>query len=169
MRAFWVASVLCIAALLAAPSALACRVPVPLNLDGVEHADLIVVGRLSRYEFVADQAAWERQRRSLQDPDLTPELRHILERQRSQARFRISVRQTLRGEAPRTLTATLDDAAFETLFALAPGEHLVALVRHDRQGDDQSAYAVLQDPCGGSFLFPNNGRVARAVRERLLQ
>lgn len=169
MRAFWIASISVITALMAAAPAVACRAPLPLSFEVVDHADMIVVGRLSHYEFVADQAAWERQRRQLGNPDLPPEVRHHFERQRSEARFRISVSQTLRGEVPPTFVATLDDTVFETLFALAPSEYLIALVRREQQNDSDSAFSVLQSPCGPAFLFPANSAAARAVRERIAQ
>lgn len=163
MRAILVAAVLSIAA---ASPAQACIIALELDPALIERADAVVVGRLTNYEIVEDQAARERRRRQIEDRNTPPEMRRILRNAdgyvSDYARFQITVRETLRGRAPRTITVTWDNSTFSEPPSLANGEYLVALsARTDR------LYAVLQSPCRPAFLFRSNSAQARDIRRRL--
>jgi hypothetical protein len=170
MRALLVAAILATTAFTG--TAHACAVAGQLNIDDVARADLVVVGRISHYEIVLNQRAREQRRRLLQNSDMSRRLREILRPQTSYlsdyARFRITVRQSLAGEAPRTLTVTWTNSTFREPPSLAPGEYLVALsVRRDEQGADH--FSVFQMACDPAFLFESDSGQAQAVRRRLAE
>ena len=171
MRGFWLAAISLLTTVFAPLPAQACAIAAPLNLDYVEHPDLVVVGRITHYEIVGDQRAREQRRRWLEtSPDMPPQLRDLLRRQTSflsdYARFRITVRETLVGEAPRILTVTWDNSTFGEPPSLAPGEYLVAL---SVQAASPRAAAVLQSPCSPAFLFESNSDEARAIRRQIAE
>lgn len=164
MRAILVAVVLALSA--AAPSAQACVIASAQNPADVQHAEVVVVGYLSHYEVVRDQEARERRRRQIQDPDLSPELRNILRRSdgymSDYARFRITVRETLRGEAPRTLTVTWNNSTYGEPSTMESGQYLVAL-----NSDGRGGFRLLQRPCSPAFLFRASSAEARDIRQRV--
>lgn len=141
MRAFSLIAILAMTALLAAPPAQACSIAAPLQMDLIERADAVVVGRLSHYERIINRANGV-----------------------YYARFRITVHQTLRGETPRTITVRWHNSTFALRRSMAPGEYLVALY-----ADGEGRFTVLQGMCSPPLLFEANSEHARAARRQLAE
>lgn len=175
MRGLLVAAALGAAALVTAAEADACRMYSPLDMDVIAHADLVVVGRLSHYENVADQAARERRRRQALSPSIPADLRETLQDPATGymsdfARFRITVRETLRGRAPRTLIVTWNNSTFGEPSSLPTGDYLVALsVSDEAPYPGGTNVTVLQAPCSAPFLFEADSAEALAARQRLAE
>jgi len=166
MRAAWFAAASLLATAFATMPAQACRMYQPLDMDDIQYADAVIVGRLSHYEIIPDEFARERRERILQNqPDMPGDMRVRLEGQTSfigdYARFRITVRETLHGATPRVVTVRWDNSTFEAPASLAPGDYLVAI---DTQ---EGETVVLQAVCSSPFLFPANSDEAREARARL--
>ncbi len=168
MRVFSIAALLIFTALLAAPPAHACAIAGDWDPTFVRHAETVVVGRISNYERVQDPAARERRRRMLENPNLSPALREALENQTGfmsdYARFRIHVRETLAGSAPRVLTVTWNNSTFSEPNTLRQGEYLVAL---SSSQSEPGVPSVLQSPCSPAFILPAESAEAREVRQLL--
>jgi hypothetical protein len=167
MRAFLVAATLAVTLANALPVQ-ACVVAGQLNPDDIQRADVVVTGVISNYELILDQRAREQRRQWLRNsPNMPPRMRETLQNQTSflsdYASFRITVRETLVGEAPRVLTVTWNNSTFGEPEVLT-GEYLIAL-----SGDSNGQYAVLQSPCDPAFIFESSSDLARDIRRRIAE
>jgi hypothetical protein len=153
----------------------ACRVVGRLDLSDIRYADLVVVGRITRYRIVPDLAGRHYLRR------LYPNEVHdgVLG---DYARFTIQVDEVLAGRAGRTLSATWDNSTFSEPASMPPGPYLIALRDpHSRLPPlrGPSAYigpnrapatlTVLQAPCAPAFIFARESEQALAIRRLLAQ
>jgi hypothetical protein len=165
--------------------ALACRIPVPLELRDVQYADVVVVGRIANYRIVRDEAAREQRRKLLaSSPDMPPELRKILAGQQGfltdYARFDVIVDKVLSGKAPKTLSVTWDNSTFAEPEAMPPGPYVLAL-RHPGSrappprgpsatfvpNREPGTLTVLQAPCAPAFIFETASGEAATLRKAL--
>lgn len=177
MRAPWFIAALSLACL-ASESAVACRIWASTVLEDVRHADVVVVGRISDYRIIRDEAF---RRRMLSNPRLTPEMRRIYQGAGSllpdYARFDILVDEVLVGQAPRRLSVTWDNSTFGEPEQMARGPFLIALRRPSspqpplrgpsgtiRPSPVRNLFTVLQAPCAGAFIFESASDDASAVR-----
>mgnify|MGYP000942973946 CR=1 FL=1 len=112
----------------ASSPALACRVKVQIVLDDVSHADAVLVGRISNYRIIRDEAF---RQRMLSSPNLSPALREIYEGGGpllpDYARFDIEVAEVLVGTVPSHLSVTWDNSTFAEPEHMTAGPFLIAL------------------------------------------
>jgi hypothetical protein len=155
---------------------------VPLVLDDVKFADVVLVGRISNYTIVRDNA--ERQR-MLSLPNLSPDMRKLYEDPKQTliwdyARFDVQVDEVLFGKAPRRLSVTWDNSTFGEPPSLPSGPLLIALrdptsrippVRGPsatiQSPRDSRQLTVLQAPCASPFMFESTSDNALAIRQIL--
>lgn len=157
--------------------AYACRIAAPIALRDIEHADTVVVGRITGYEIVKDEAAREKRREQLANsPNMPATLRSLMENQTvflsDYARFNVAVDEVLVGKAPMTLTVTWDNSTFGEPSEKPAGRLLIAV----RAGNSKppplevAAYrepslpTILQAPCAPPFMFGADSKEAEAVR-----
>ncbi|WP_332639872.1 hypothetical protein [Brevundimonas sp.] len=180
MHRFWfVAAVL--AGLSTSQPAFACRIRGQTDLGDVHYADVVVVGRISNYRIIRDQAF---RKRMLSNPNLTPDMRETYEGQQSllpdYARFDIEVAEVLVGTAPNRLSATWDNSTFGEPENMPPGPFLIALRNPSSptpplRGPSATIFpnahpvlpTLLQAPCANPFLFENDSDLAAEVRRIL--
>jgi hypothetical protein len=162
--------------------AYACRMPAALVLDDVKHADLVLVGRISNYTIVRNNA--ERQR-MLSLPNLSPEMQKLYRDPKQSllwdyARFDVQVDEVLVGKAPRRLSVTWDNSTFGEPSKLPSGPYLIALRDSDSRippvrgpsatiepARERGRLTVLQAPCAKAFIFESTSDNARAIRKIL--
>jgi len=172
---------LTIAALTPGGPAHACRTVAPLHLEDVRFADLVVVGRIARYEIVRDM---EFRRKMLASPHLTPDMRKLYEGPEGLisdfARFEVRIDEVLAGSAPAAIIVTWDASTFGEPETMPAGPFLIAL-RDPKSpmpplrgpsgyigpSPDPNLPTVLQAPCSQAFLFESASDEARAVRALL--
>ncbi len=160
----------------------ACRIYVPPTLEDVRFADVVVVGRVSNYHIVRDEA-FRRQR--LASPRLSEDMRRMYEDPRQSllpdyARFDIQVEEVLVGSSPPTLSVTWDNSTFGEPGQMAAGPFLVALRRPNSPSPplrgpsgtifpsrDPDALTLLQAPCSSAFIYEVGSEQARTVRNIL--
>jgi hypothetical protein len=157
----------------------ACALYVPPNLEDVQYADVVVIGRVSNYRIIRDEAS---RRRMLASPRLRPEDRRIYEDPRhillpDYARFDVQVEEALTGNPPRTLSVTWDNSTFGEPEQMGAGLYLIAL-RWPQSASpplrgpsttitanpDTSALTLLQAPCSGAFIYEVGSEEAVAIR-----
>jgi hypothetical protein len=152
------------------------------NLEDVNYADVVVVGRISNYRIVRDEAF---RRRMLASPRLSAEMRRIYEDRRQRllpdhARFDILVDEVLVGRAPRRLSVTWDNSTFGEPDRMPAGSYLVALRRPASPipplrgpsatimpNPDPNSLTLLQAPCSSAFIYEIGTEQARNVRRIL--
>ena len=166
------------AAFVPAPSQ-ACPVYVQPQLEDVIHADVVVVGRISNYRIVRDEAF---RRRMLALPRLPADMRRMYEDPRQglmsdHARFDIRVDEVLVGRVPGRLSVTWDNSTFAEPDRMPAGPYLIALRRPgsaipplrgpsatSMPSPDPEALTLLQAPCSSPFLYEVGSGQARAIR-----
>ena len=159
----------------------ACMVQTMPDPEDVRHADIVVVGQISNYEIILDEAF---RRKKLSRPDLSPQLRAHHEEQKGvlsdYARFDIHVDEVLHGEAQQKLTVTWDNSTFAEPKKMAAGPFLIALrdpgsARPLLKGPsatilpnlDPEHLTVLQAPCSNPFIFDDKSDDASTIRQIL--
>ncbi|SRR5258705_4687304 len=177
MQSRWFAAVFVLVVSASEP-AFACRAYSPIVLDDIRYADVVLVGRISGYQIVRDEAF---RQRMLSNPNLAPDLRRIYEGRHSllsdYARFEIQVDEVLVGSAPRRLSVTWDNSTFGEPEQMAPGPFLIALRQSSSilpplrgpsatvlPNAEPNLYTVLQAPCSRPFLFESTSNEASIVR-----
>lgn len=167
-----------IAALSASAPAHACRTMAPLDLNDVNYADVVLVGRVSNYGIVRDE---EFRRGMLNNPKLPPDMRRLYEGPTvlmgDYARFDVQVEEVLAGVAPERLAATWDNSTFGIPDTMPTGPFLFALRKPSSRipplrgpsatvmpSREPNALTVLQAPCSRPFMFESGSREARGVR-----
>jgi hypothetical protein len=177
MQGHWFAAAI-VLALSASEPALACRTYSKIVLDDVRYADVVVVGRISGYRIVRDEAF---RQEMLSNPNLSPEGRRMYEGRDSllpdYARFEIQVDEVLFGSAPNRLSVTWDNSTFGEPEEMGVGPFLIALRRPSSTtpplrgpsatilpNAEPDLYTVLQAPCSSPFLFENMSNEASIVR-----
>jgi len=152
---------------------------VPPNLEDVNYADVVVIGRILNYRIVRDETF---RRRMLASPRLSTEMRRIYEDPRrlllpDYARFEIQVERVLVGRAPARLSATWDNSTFGEPERMPAGSYLVALRRASSAipplrgpsatimpSPDANSLTLLQAPCSSAFIYEAGSEQARTVR-----
>jgi hypothetical protein len=160
----------------------ACITYVGPTLEDVRFADVVVVGRVSNYRIVRDEAF---RRQMLASPHLTEDLRKIYEDPRESllsdyARFDVQVEEVLVGRPPNKLSVTWDNSTFGEPGQMAAGPYLIALRRPGsaslplrgpsatiRPSPDLKALTLLQAPCSGAFIYEVGSEQARTIRKLL--
>jgi hypothetical protein len=160
----------------------ACRIYVGPTLEDVRFADVVVVGRVSNYRIVRDDAF---RRRMLASPHLSEDMRRMYEDPRESllpdyARFDIQVDEVLVGPSPTTLSVTWDNSTFDEPDRMAAGPYLIALRRPASPSPplrspsatifpsrDANALTLLQAPCSSAFIYEVGSEQARTVRKIL--
>lgn len=181
LRGWWVVATTLLASALPAASQ-ACRVRVPPTLEDVRFADVVVVGRVTNYRIVRDEAF---RRRMLASPGLPADLRRTYEDPRQSllpdyARFEVQVEQVLVGRPARRLSVTWDNSTFGEPTQLPAGRYLIALRRPSSASPPlrgpsatilpspgSNALTLLQAPCSSAFLYEVGSEQAVAVRRIL--
>jgi hypothetical protein len=167
--------------------ALACIVPVPLQLEDIKFADVVAVGTIENYEIVLDESARDRRKKMLENlpEDTDPEFKKILEEQdgfmSDYARFDLRVDELLLGEAPATISVFWDNSSFGEPDKMTDGSVLIALVEPGKSlqltsgfspailsHPDNQSLSVLQALCSGAFIFQSTSAKADEVRALLL-
>lgn len=169
-------------AVLANEPAHACRMSAKLVLNDVKFADVVLVGRISNYTIVRDNA---QRQRMLSLANLPPDMRKLYQDPKQSliwdyARFDVQVDEVLFGKAPRRLSVTWDNSTFGEPSELPSGPFLVALrdptaripplrgpsatIQPSRE---PGRLTVLQAPCASPFIFESTSDNARAIRQIL--
>ena len=164
-------------------TAYACRIVVPLVLDDVSSADVVVIGRIDDYRIIRDEAA---RARLLAQPNLSAEMRRLYEDPEQSllsdyARFDIQVDQVLVGRAPETISVRWDNSTFEESREMGLGPFLIALRRFSSAGPPPrglsatilpnpapDVFMILQAYCSGPFIFRSESEEAHTVQAILL-
>jgi hypothetical protein len=177
----WSVAAFFLAALLSAP-AQACRMSAQLVLDDVKFADVVLVGRITNYTIVRDNA---QRLRMLSLPNLPPDMRKLYQDPKQSliwdyARFDVQVDEVLSGKAPRRLSVTWDNSTFGEPSELPSGPFLMALRDPSSRtpplrgpsatiqpAREPGRLTLLQAPCASPFLFESISDNARAIRQLL--
>ncbi|MBA3677780.1 MAG: hypothetical protein H0W74_10335 [Sphingosinicella sp.] len=178
MRQYWTNAVLALIALTAGQPLQACLISVPLKLEDIQYADLVVTGRISGYRIIPDMEARRRQQ------ELPPRLRQYLTNQDSflgdYARFDIVVDEVWLGNAPKALTVTWQNSTFALPSTMPEGRYLFGLRNPKSQAPPLRGpsavfmpnpapefLALLQAPCAAPFMFEIDSDRAAAIRQIL--
>ena len=185
MRGLWTAAALALVTMTAAVPARACLTEAELDVEDVQYADVVVVGRIADYRLVLDPRARRDHQRSLADsPGMSPETRRQMERVEGfitdYARFTIAVDEVLAGEAGASFEATWDNSTFAEPESMRPGPFLIALrdpgsrlpplrgpSAYIPPSPDPRSLTLLQAPCAPPFLLESESEEADAVRRIL--
>lgn len=153
-----------------------------LVLEDVKFADVVLVGRISNYTIVRDDA---QRQRMLSLPNLPSDMRKLYEDPKQSliwdyARFDVQVDEVLFGKSPRRLSVTWDNSTFGEPSALPGGPFLIALrgptaripplrgpsatIQPPRE---PGRLTVLQAPCASPFIFESTSDNARTIRQIL--
>ncbi len=172
-RRFFLSGVTALVALSASRSAYGCRINVPLQLDDIKYADVVVIGRVSNYRIVRDL---EFRRKKLANPNLPSSLRQLYEGPSGiisdNAHFDIQVDEVLIGTAPARLSVIWDNSTFGEPDKMAAGPYLIALLKLPLRDPSATALpdpepvslTVLQAPCSIPFILDSSSDVAHKVR-----
>ncbi len=144
MRSFRIAAMSGLALASVALPAQACRIEGRFDPALVEHADAVVVGRVTGYELIRTADAW----------------------MGGYARFTVMVDEVLAGTPPRMLVVTWNNSTYPEPEGLDPGLQLIALRKGGAPG--AADFTVLQGPCQPAFILPVEGEAARTAR-RLIE
>lgn len=159
----------------------ACIVSVPLHIEDVRHADVVVVGRITDYRLVLDPVVRARRKADVaRNPEVWKRFGDQTRFLPDHARFRIEVEEVLYGEAPDMLVATWDNSTFAEPDSLAPGPYVIAL-RNPQSGTpplrgpsavvgpapEPGTLTLLQAPCARPFLFEADSEKARLLRDEV--
>lgn len=160
----------------------ACRMHFPIVLEDVKYADVVLVGRVSKYRIVRDQKFRDQM---LSSPHLSADLKEIYRDPTKflmpdYARFDVRVGEVLAGNAPKRLSVTWDNSTFGEAKTMPAGPFLMALRRPTSKipplrgpsatvlpSRDPKSLTILQAPCSSPFLFDSEGAEARAIRQIL--
>jgi hypothetical protein len=175
MRKCGTAAAMALVTMSAAMPAQACVADAPLDLDDIQYANAVVVGRIANYEMVLDQD-WRRD-----NPDLIrdPATARFLT---DYARFDVLIDEVLLGNVGRTISVTWDNSTFAEPESMAPGPFLIALRDPGSEAPplrgpsatvtanpEPRSLTVLQAPCAEPFMFEIGSDQAAAVRRILAQ
>jgi hypothetical protein len=174
MRRHCLAGVILLALAMSTP-ALACDVPQTYDFEDTLRADTVVVGRISDYRIVRNEAHRQKMRRN---PKMPADARIRSEALSDYARFEIHVDEVLLGSPPTRLFATMDNLVASEPQRMADGTFVIALMNPaattsrnsttaTRNGEGPEPYTVLQSPCVGVFMFENTSKEAQAARRIL--
>jgi hypothetical protein len=171
MRRYLYAMALSLLAVLGAAPAHACRMVATLDVGDIRYASVVVLGRISHYEIVLDQAARQRRQDLLaRSPDMSPALRKLLSDQKAfssdYARFDVHVDEILAGRASKTLSVTWNNSTFGEPDKMPEGPFLIALLpgAAGLGSDKAKSLTVLQSPCALPFILEKASAEANAVR-----
>ena len=134
----------------------ACMFRAPIELTDVKFAEVVVIGRITKYEIVG-----------------TPP---------SYARFDVLIDDVLVGKDSEELTVTWYNSTYEIPANMPAGPYLIAL-RDPRSGQlplrgpsatifpnaEPDTLTVLQAPCSHPFMFPGTSDETRQIRGILQQ
>ncbi|MET0361862.1 MAG: hypothetical protein ABW048_08945 [Sphingobium sp.] len=163
-------------------SAHACRMLVSPQLEDVNYADVVVIGRVNNYRIIRDEAF---RKRMLEIPNLSAQMRKTYEDPEQgllsdYARFDIRVERVLVGEASTELSVTWDNSTFEEPDQMSAGDYLIALRRPNSANPplrgpsatilpspDANALTLLQAPCSRAFIYDTESDEAQTIRKIL--
>jgi hypothetical protein len=180
MRGFAFVALFNLGAMLAAGPTSACIDIAPIDLHDVSYADVVVVGRVTKYTLVLDSEARKRHQEFLAHS--SGKVRELLGKANSfmtdYARLQIAVEEVLRGTAPHTVTVTWDNTAFSE--TMPPTSYLIALRSSGSPlpplrgatatilpDPDPASLSVLRAPCSAAFFFESTSTDADIVRQIL--
>lgn len=158
---------------LAGGQAEACIGPASLNIIHIRFAQLVFIGRISRYEIIHDLKAREEYRRIYA---ANPKLYRTIPSKiiKDYARIEVEVINVIKGSAGERVTFTWNNSTFAEPDAMPPGTYLITL--HNATSDDflgqlpspdPSLPAVLQSPCAPPFILEDGSEHAIAARRVL--
>ncbi len=173
MRRCLQALVVSLSFLLMASPASACRAFAALELSDIQYADVVVVGRIQKYEIVqpTDKRSnfWRAKSKS----------KKILS---DYARFDVVVDEALVGQPPQVITVTWDNSTFGEPEAMKSVPYLIALRESGSKAPplrgpsattlpnpEPSLLSVLQAPCAPAFIFETTSVQAETIRSELGQ
>lgn len=182
-KAYALSQIVAVAALATAPTASrACQMFVAATLDDVSRADVVVVGRVSNYRIIRDEAF---RQRMLALTHLPENLRSMYEDPRQSllhdyARFEVHVEEVLVGRVSNTFSVTWDNSTFGEPKQIAAGPYLIALRRPRSPSPplrgpsatilpipDPQDLTLLQAPCSSAFIYEVESEQARTIRRLL--
>jgi hypothetical protein len=170
-----------LASMIATAPANACRIHVPLDLEHVRMADIVVVGRISNYRIERDE---ETRRQALKSPNLAAEQRRFYEGRgrlwTDSAMFEVEVDEVLFGKAPKKLLLSWNHSTYPEPETMPAGPYLIAIMRPrpasrppqgpvglDPPGHQPVPFIVLEQPCSAGFIFETGSEEARTLRRML--
>jgi hypothetical protein len=173
----WVLSV-AIAMTVSTTPSWACMVFVSPKLEDVNYADVVVLGRISNYRIVRDEAF---RKHMLTSRHLTADMRRMYSDPKQglmtdYARFDIQVEKVLKGQAGTNVSVTWDNSTFGEPGKMKTGRYLVALRRSNSASPplrgpsatiapnpNPTLLTVLQAPCSSPFLYEIGTAEAQSV------
>lgn len=170
MRRCLQALVVSLGFLLMASPASTCRAFAALELSDIQYADVVVVGRIQKYEIVlpTDKRSnfWRAKSKS----------KKILS---DYARFDVVVDEVLVGQPSRVISATWDNSTFAEPESMKAVPYLIALRESGSKtpplrgpsatplpNPEPSLLAVLQAPCAPAFIFEATSVEAETIRSK---
>lgn len=181
MRSCWFVAATALALISVSGPGHACVMHAQLDLNDVRYADVVLVGRISKYEIIRDV---EFRKMMLANPKLSADMRKLYEGSNGllgdYARFNVTVDRVLAGKAPTKISVTWDNSTFGEPDKMATGPFLIALRKPSSKtpplrgpsatispSREPQSLTVLQAPCSSPFIFDSVSDEARAV-ERIL-
>lgn len=156
---------------------------VPVKLEDVRYADVVVIGHIHDYRIVRDGAF---RKRMMALPDLPLGMREMYQDPKKNllsdyARFNVEVEQTLVGRVAGKISVTWDNSTFGEPEQMEPGRYLIALRRPTSTlpplrgpsattlpNPDPTALTLLQAPCSSAFIYRIESEQARTIRSMLV-
>lgn len=177
-------SLIVLSLLFSTQAAQACTELRPLNVQHLQYADTVVVGRIENYHLILDEDARQQRRAILATPDLPRMLRDALAKQGSfgtdYARFDVRVTEVLMGRPPASFSAVWDDMTFGEPKDVGTGPFLIALYDPKSPMPDDYSFGenvslsrklslltVMQASCARAFLMDINSKDAVDIRRFL--
>lgn len=172
MQSHWIAGPLALAAISASAPVHGCLGDAPLDLDDVQYADAVIVGRIANYRMVLDPAIRREFRNMIGDRD--PAQARFMP---DYARFDVVVDEVLLGNVGQTISVTWDNSTFPEPESMPSGPFLIAMrdprsavpplrgpSAYSGPNPEPSSLTVLQAPCAVPFIFERESEEAAAIR-----
>lgn len=165
-------------------AAQACTELRPLNVQHLQYADTVVVGRVENYHLILDEDARQQRQAFLAAPDLSSMVRKALTKQGSfgadYARFDVLVDEVLTGKPPMLFSAVWDSMTSGEPMQMGTGPFLIALYDPKSPMPDDYSFGenvslsgklrlltVMQASCARAFLVGIHSKDAVDIRRFL--
>ncbi|KQV19709.1 hypothetical protein ASC97_28995 [Rhizobium sp. Root1203] len=163
------------AVLVASSPAMACLVSKPLHPSDFTTAEIIIVGRVTNYEAVADPIATERTRRLLETSP-SRRLRAKDYKSISYGRLDLEIDDVLKGKLPAQFAIYWLPGTAGPSDTLAPGRYILGLGRVDTLSTHYEnrllllpldALTIGEKACAGAFITQYSSELGKKVGELL--
>ncbi len=156
----------------------------PLNVQDLQYAATVVVGRIENYHLIRDEGARRERRAVLAAPNLSPVLREMLAKQDNfstdYARFDVLVEEILIGKPQMSFSAVWHSMTFGEPKEIGAGPFLIALYDPKSPMPDDYSFGenvsltrklslltVMQASCARAFFMDIGSKDAVDIRRFL--